>query len=612
MKERNEKIVGASLLAMIVVLMGISVAAAVPWEGYLIPQHSTGNYDEDTAVELWVEYDDTGLTYGAVAYQVDIHFDPICVNITGTDFSTSPFAAHMFTPYAPGVVRILEDNYATMMPISSGTYKMATLTLHGTCSESCTCDIWFDTNVVSDTDGNPITNTYTNGTYTCAIEYPSQLVINEFVAKPNITQTTEWIELYNPTGGDVSLDGWTIEDNTGSTYGSGSGDTALDGKTVPANGYLVLNKSEGDFGFALNDGDDIIILKNATAEVDRVAYGNFDDGNIADNAPTPDIDNSTGRFPNGVDTDNDSADFRVFDNPTPGAPNTEAGEEPTADSFGVEDASGRSGTYVEVPINITNVMNGPVLGIGFEIAYDKNVINVTDVSKGNLVPSNWADPNVNNNFTGGTKITIAGFYAADAIPNGTSGSVVLLNFSVIGSPGDTSPMNMTLIELANPDGDVGTAPAKNGTFRVSELGSIVGRITYTCNETGIAGAVVNLTNESIVNTTVTNETGYYNFTDVIPGSYFVNASKPGFWDNSTEVAVIAGETTTADMMLWLKGDLNGDGKSADTGDLVLMNRASVGEIVGDWRYDLNKNGIIADVGDLVLMNRASVKDIELL
>ena len=185
MKRRNKnvkgKIVGASLLAMIVVLISVfvSVAAAAPWEGYLVPQDSTENYGEDTAVELGVTYDATGLTYGAVAYQVDVHFDPSCVNITDADFSTSPFDAHMFTPYAPGVVRILENSIATMVPISSGTYKMATLTLHG-CSTSCTCDIWFDTNVVSDTDGEPITNTYTNGTYTCAAPKPDLNITEKF------------------------------------------------------------------------------------------------------------------------------------------------------------------------------------------------------------------------------------------------------------------------------------------------------------------------------------------------------------------------------------------------------------------------------------------------
>ena len=169
------------LITMCIATIAVLPATAVaPWEGYLVPQNSTGSYGEDTTVELWVTYNDTGLTYGAVAYQVDIHFEPSCVNITDADFSTSPFAAHMFTPYASGVVRILEDNYATMTPISSGTYKMATLTLHGECLEDCTCDIWFDTNVVSDTDGNPIANSYTNGTYTCVAPKPNLNITKKF------------------------------------------------------------------------------------------------------------------------------------------------------------------------------------------------------------------------------------------------------------------------------------------------------------------------------------------------------------------------------------------------------------------------------------------------
>ncbi len=143
-----------------------------------------------------------------------------------------------------------------------------------------------------------------------------------------------------------------------------------------------------------------------------------------------------------------------------------ASAQPTADSFGVNDASGKPGTHVLVPVKITNATNGPVLGIGFEIAYDKSVINVIDVSKGNLV-SNWAEPNVNNNFTWGTKITIAGFRAADAIPNGTSDSVVLLNFSVIGGSPYKTKMNISGIQLSDPDGNLGTAPARNGTFTVS-------------------------------------------------------------------------------------------------------------------------------------------------
>ncbi|HWQ96078.1 MAG TPA: S-layer protein domain-containing protein [Candidatus Methylomirabilis sp.] len=56
----------------------------------------------------------------------------------------------------------------------------------------------------------------------------------------------------------------------------------------------------------------------------------------------------------------------------------------------------------------------------------------------------------------------------------------------------------------------------------------------------------------------------------------------------------------------IRGDLNNNGIQIDAGDLVLMKRASIGEIQADYRYDLNNNGQFADAGDLVLMKRASI------
>src|SRR5659263_292808 len=61
----------------------------------------------------------------------------------------------------------------------------------------------------------------------------------------------------------------------------------------------------------------------------------------------------------------------------------------------------------------------------------------------------------------------------------------------------------------------------------------------------------------------------------------------------------------------LRGDLNNNGVSADAGDLTLMKRASIGEIIPDSMYDLNNNGQLADAGDLVLMKRASIGEIDL-
>ena len=136
-------------------------------------------------------------------------------------------------------------------------------------------------------------------------------------------------------------------------------------------------------------------------------------------------------------------------------------ERPTADSFGVEDASGKSGTYVEVPVSITNVRNGPIQGIRLGVDYDESVLDMTSISKVDLT-SSWIKRLGEDRHT----MLIVTYDAA--IQNGSSGSVVLLNFSVIGSPGDTSTMNMSFIELSNFDAVVGrTTPARNGTFTVT-------------------------------------------------------------------------------------------------------------------------------------------------
>jgi hypothetical protein len=141
---------------------------------------------------------------------------------------------------------------------------------------------------------------------------------------------------------------------------------------------------------------------------------------------------------------------------------------------------------------------------------------------------------------------------------------------------------------------------------------IAGQITHTNNNTGIPDVSVNLTNATTMNVvdfTSTNGTGYYNFTNINAGDYYVKASKIRYWDNTTEVNVTADET--ANLSLWLVGDLNNNGRSAGIGDLVLMNRVVLWKIPGDWRWDLNGNGRTAGIGDLVLMNRAVLGEIVL-
>ncbi|MGB2728486.1 MAG: carboxypeptidase-like regulatory domain-containing protein [Halobacteriota archaeon] len=395
-----------------------------------------------------------------------------------------------------------------------------------------------------------------------------------------------------------------------------------------------------------------------------------------------------------------------------------------ADDFGVEDAMGNPNTYVEVPVNITNTANGPISDIGFYLHYNENVLNLTNerIMRVGLA-SDWpfiiTDKEGEGVYFIGLRakgIPAVGIDDGTPIGDGITGSVVLLNFSVVGGPGTSSYMNLSEVTMKNVSGDDGFAPAKNGTFRVdagapsvtnpdanpdtivadgvqeSRLnvtvvddiavdvvvtvnlaqiggpeekimeiidgtlystttnasigitpatyylpinatdllgnynntetftlnveapanGSIVGQITYACNGSWIPEVIVDLTKGvSVEATTMTNETGYYNFTDVTPDSYFVNASKPRFWDNSTEVAVTAGLIEEVNMMLWLKGDLDNDGISASEDDLVMMFKAYLEFIEPDWRYDLDEDGEFADEDDLVMMFKAYLEFITL-
>ena len=157
---------------------------------------------------------------------------------------------------------------------------------------------------------------------------------------------------------------------------------------------------------------------------------------------------------------------------------------------------------------------------------------------------------------------------------------------------------------------------KNLNFSLSRFSaptSIFGNITYGCNETGLAGVSVNLTqNGTLVNSTVTDGNGNYTFTDVSPGDYNLTASKIRFWSNSTSVTVNAGASTLANLTLWLKGDLNNDGTSAGIEDVAMMDSAWKDEIPKDFRYDLNNDGTPADIGDRAMMESAWEREIVLM
>ena len=151
--------------------------------------------------------------------------------------------------------------------------------------------------------------------------------------------------------------------------------------------------------------------------------------------------------------------------------------DPTADDLSVDNASGYQNTIVSVPVNITNPQNGPICTITFDLSYNSSIINVTALHKGTLTSDFTIWDPIYDDW--GIAVTIMKG-EVPGIPDGNNGSVVLLNFSVLGEPGETSYMNLSGIELSNCTGTgVGfNTPPQNGTFTVGSA-----RAWYLHNDT---------------------------------------------------------------------------------------------------------------------------------
>lgn len=186
----------------------------------------------------------------------------------------------------------------------------------------------------------------------------------------------------------------------------------------------------------------------------------------------------------------------------------------------------------------------------------------------------------------------------------------------VGRAGSSSPLNFTILAMGDGNAnDVGTYGVENGSVSITATpakGTINGMVTYSYNGGIIPGVTITLANSGgIVATTTTNSTGFYSFSNVEAGDYFVNTSMPTFFGNSTSMTLNAGEIQEVNMVLWLIGDLNNDGDVADAVDVNMMIQGSVGDIPIDWTFDLNNDGDFADAVDVNMMIQASVGDITL-
>lgn len=138
-------------------------------------------------------------------------------------------------------------------------------------------------------------------------ESNADVVINEFV----FDDTTEWVEFYNRTSSEISLDGWKVCEKTAS--GNENCYTLSESKILPSG--LVVHELTNK----LNNNGDTITLKNSQDEIiDQVAYKDEEEGVIVEAQDVGEVDDeeSIGRSEDG------GSNWERFTDPTKGYNNS--------------------------------------------------------------------------------------------------------------------------------------------------------------------------------------------------------------------------------------------------------------------------------------------------
>ena len=147
---------------------------------------------------------------------------------------------------------------------------------------------------------------------------PKEILINEIQINP-IEQ--RFVELYNPNNYEVDLTGWYIQRKTqnADSWSSSVSSGNFAGKIIPAGDYFLISRELTSSDILLNitlSDNNSLTLKNPSRNIiDKVGWGQAADPESAP-ATNPSDGKSITRT-SGIDTDNNSIDFIISDEPTP-------------------------------------------------------------------------------------------------------------------------------------------------------------------------------------------------------------------------------------------------------------------------------------------------------
>ena len=168
-----------------------------------------------------------------------------------------------------------------------------------------------------------------------------------------------------------------------------------------------------------------------------------------------------------------------------------------ASNISISSFSGTPGATVQVPVNIDDATG--IDGCQVKVSYNPSVLQATVPSKGSLI-SGW--PLGTNNYTiDHTEgwIRIVTYDPSSEGLSGGAGSLVVLNFTVIGNVGDTSVLNFLECKITDVMGATLPSTPINGLFKVSGY-TLAGKITLSGGLGVITDVTVALTGTVNANT----------------------------------------------------------------------------------------------------------------
>ena len=157
------------------------------------------------------------------------------------------------------------------------------------------------------------------------VEIPKTILINEIQDSGIKDEKEDFIELYNPNDVDVDLTGWYLQRKTatGETYNSYVTNTLFKEKTIKSKKYFLIARTGYFTDLAdisldepITENNSLVLKRKDGSVSDKLGWGDATDFETAA-AVSPKAGESIERKKIGLDTNNNSADFRISEKPSP-------------------------------------------------------------------------------------------------------------------------------------------------------------------------------------------------------------------------------------------------------------------------------------------------------